>query len=784
MLRLFRRFIGQFFWALLSLMITMSIVFGAIFAYMEFKLPDVSVLNDVHMQVPLRIYSSDHKLIAKYGAKRRAPVRFDQVPKQLVEAILATEDARFYSHPGVDFIGLVRAAIAVISTGRKVEGASTITMQVARNFFLSPKKTYSRKIKEILLAIKIDKTLSKQKILELYLNKVYFGNRAYGVAAAAAVYYGKPLNQLTLPQMAMIAGLPQAPSRNNPLSNPKNALARRNHVLKRMFDVGYINKSTYENAIVTPVTARFHEERVHLKAAYVGEMVRQAVFAMYGERAYDSGLKVYTTISSQLQNDARHALQQGLVAYSNRHGYHRATENLGLPSDQNRVLWEKWLQNRPTMVGLHPAIVLSAQGQQVTALMRDGDTVTIPWAGLSWARPALSGGYVGAAPTQANQIVMPGDPIYITYLENQKRWQLTQIPKAQGAIVVLNPKNGAILALQGGFNFQLTAFNRVLQAERQPGSSFKPFLYSAAFAKGFTLATTVNDAPIMMRDSGENAWWRPENDTQRFYGPTRLRVGLAKSRNLVSIRLLRDIGIAYALDYIERFGFDSQELPHTLSLALGSGVLTPMQLTSGYAVFANGGKHVAPFFIEKIETQNNKVLYEATPQATTQVITPQNAYLITQGLRAVMQTGTAHAATKLNRSDLAGKTGTTNNQVDAWFAGFNSNLLATVWVGFDSSTQSLHEYGSQIALPIWMQFMQAALVNQPEATMPQPADIVTARIDPVTGLLASPGEKGAIFEVFQKEFMPTHYAQNKAMHLNSVAASENDADGSTGDSIF
>jgi len=652
----------------MSVMLIMAVVFGILYFYMEYRLPDVSVLKDVHMQVPLRIYSADGKLMAEYGAKRRAPVTINQVPKQLVEAIIATEDARFYSHPGVDLIGIVRAAIAVISSGHKVQGASTITMQVARNFYLSPKKTYSRKIKEILLAIKIDKELSKQKILELYLNKVYFGNRAYGVSAAAHVYYGKSLDQLTLPEMAMIAGLPQAPSRNNPLNDPANALLRRNHVLKRMLDVGYINKTTYENAIKAPVTTHYHEDRVKLQAPYVAEMVREAVVMMYGARAYDSGLNVYTTISSKLQNDATQALQSGLVAYSVRHG-------------------------------------------------------------------------------------MPANAT----------------PVVQGAMVVLNPENGAILALDGGYDFDLSAFNRVLQAERQPGSSFKPFLYSAALAKGFTLASVINDAPVMIRDSGENAWWRPENDDDQFYGPTRLRVALAESRNLVSIRLLADIGIPYTLDYLKRFGLDPNEMPHALSLALGSGVLTPMQLATGYAVFANGGHQVTPFFIEKIVGENNKILYQADPKLGAQVITPQNAYLMTQAMRSVIQNGTGEGAKVLDRRDLAGKTGTTNNQIDAWFSGFNSNVLATVWVGFDNSQTSLHEYGAQAALPIWIQFMKAALANQPLATMPQPADIVTARIDPKTGLLASGDDKNAIFEVFEKDDMPKQFAHHETNNAEQAS---------------
>lgn len=676
MLPRFRHFIQRFLFTLLILLGILTLISGSLYAYMELALPNVAVLNDAHMQVPLRIYTSDGKLIAEYGGKRRAPVPLDHVPKQLVQAVIATEDSRFYSHPGVDLIGIVRAAIAVISSGRKVQGASTITMQVARNFYLSPKKTYTRKIKEILLAIKIDRELSKDKILELYLNKVYFGNHAYGVSAAAHVYYGKSLDQLTLPEMAMIAGLPQAPSRNNPLNNPKRALERRNHVLKRMLTVGYIDKATYESAIKAPITAQYHEKKVQMNAPYIAEMAREAVVMMYGTRAYDSGLNVYTTISSQLQNDANNALQDGLQAYSQRQG-------------------------------------------------------------------------------------MPKNAT----------------PTVQGAIVVLNPDNGAILALDGGYDFQLSAFNRVLQAERQPGSSFKPFLYSAALAKGYTLASVIDDAPIMVRDSGENAWWRPENDDDQFYGPTRLRVALAESRNLVSIRLLAAIGIPYALDYIQRFGFDPDTLSHSLSLALGSSVVTPMQLATGYAVFANGGYHVAPYFIEKITGENNKIYYEAKTEKLERVITPENAYLMTQAMRAVIQSGTAKAAKVLHRTDLAGKTGTTNNQVDAWFSGFNSHVLATVWVGFDNSEKSLHEYGAQAALPIWIQFMKNALANQPEATMPQPSDIVTARIDPKTGLLAAPGEKNAIFEVFEKDDMP-----QKAVH--HAAANDSGMNNSAAENIF
>lgn len=787
MLRSFRRFIESFLFALMSLFITMLIIFGALYAYMETSLPDVTVLNDVHMQVPLRIYSSDGKLMAEYGAKRRNPIHIDQVPKQLLQAIIATEDARFYSHPGVDLIGLIRAAIAVISSGHKTQGASTITMQVARNFFLTPKKTYSRKIKEILLAIKIDKTLSKQKILELYINKVYFGNRAYGVAAAASVYYGKSLNELTLPQMAMIAGLPQAPSRNNPIGNPVNALARRNHVLERMYRVGDIDKQTYEDAIKAPLTAKYHGEAVNFHAPYIAEMTRQAVVKMYGVRAYDSDLKVYTTISSTLQNEATVAIQNGLLDYSNRHGYQKTKINLGLPSENNREMWLAWLADQPTFDNIQMALVVSDTPDSLTALIADGSTITIPWTGLSWARPALADGYVGPRPTSTTQIASPGDAIYVTYLSDKQHWQLTQAPKAQAAMVVLNPKTGAILALQGGFDFDLSSFNRALQARRQPGSSFKPFIFSAALAKGFTLASTINDAPLVIRDTGENKWWRPENDTLEFYGPTRLRVALAESRNLVSIRLLRDIGLPYTLNYLQRFGFDEKKLPHALSLALGTADLTPMQMATGYTVFANGGYQVTPFFIEKIVQHNHDVLFTANTTPGPQVITPQNAYLMTQAMKEVIKSGTGRAALALKRADLAGKTGTTNDQVDAWFSGFNSHLLATVWVGFDDHEESLHEFGAQAALPIWMAFMKAALVNQPIATMAMPPNIIVEKINPRTGEPAYRGERNAISELFDAQNLPTSMTESTDednIDAKSHAEEENDAAPNAEEAIF
>ncbi len=762
-------------WAILSVLFTALILFIAAYSYMELALPSVDKLKDVHLQVPLKVYGKNAELMAQYGIKRRIPVTLAEIPKPLVEAVVATEDARFYDHPGVDFISLVRAAKAVLSSGRKVQGASTITMQVARNFFLSRKKTYSRKINEILLAIKIDKEFSKDKILELYLNKIYLGNRAYGVAAAAKVYYGKKLRQLTLPEMAMIAGLPQAPSTDNPIANPKDALERRNHVLERMLDNHYIDQATYEKAIKAPITARYHRQTMNLQAPYVAEMVRQAVVDRFGKSVYESGYSVYTTLDANLQNAASSALDKGLEAYDRRHGYRKPEHHFGAYDPALRANWLKQLAEFPTVNGRQPAAVTQVGQQFVTAMLQDGEVVTINWNGLKWARPYIEKRrYPGPSPKSARSIVAQGDVIYVMQ-DSKQSWLLTQLPKVQGAILSLDPEDGAVLALSGGYDYQLSHFNRATQAIRQPGSNFKPFIYSAALAKGFTLASIINDAPVVIEDSGENQLWRPRNDTQRFYGPTSVRTGLVKSRNLVSIRLLQDTGIPFTLDYLRRFGFNPNNMPHALSLALGSAGVTPMQISSGYAVFANGGYKVQPYFISKIVDQNQQVVYQANPlQACNAcltnpqllpdqrpqppakaVITAQNAYLINTALQGVIQQGTGRKALVLKRTDIAGKTGTTNDQVDAWFSGYNHAVQATVWVGFDDSTDSLYEYGSKAALPIWIDYMQQALKDMPEDPLPRPTGLVSVRIDPATGLLARADDSRATFELFRKRYAPT-----------------------------
>jgi len=731
--------------------------------FIELQLPDVEVLKDVHLQVPLRIYSKEGQLIAEYGSYRRNPVHIEQVPKPLVQAILSTEDQRFYSHPGVDFIGLFRAFKVLLGTGQKSQGASTITMQVARNFFLSHKKTYIRKIREILLALKIERSFSKDKILELYLNRVYFGNRAYGVEAAANVYYGKNLDQLSLAEMAMIAGLPQAPSKNNPIVRPQAAVERRNHVLLRMLGVGDINKNQYLQAIHEADSASYHGPLVEVNAPYVGEMIRQYLVQQSGEDVYDHGYSVYTTISGPMQNAAVNALQNGLIEYTERHAYSSSKQNLGEPTSLTQNIWRQKLNQLILPYNLlKPGAVLQTRSEDALILLADGRKLKVP--------------------LTADKNIKAGDVVWLRAVGTS--WQIDSLPQIQGALISIDPQNGAVLALVGGFDFTLSEFNRVTQAQRQPGSVFKPFIYSAALEKGYSLASTINNAPIVMNDTGEDNVWRPRNDDRKFSGITRLREGLIHSLNMVSIRLLEEAGIPYVANFAQRFGFDPQQLPQTLSLALGSGLASPMTIASAYSVFANGGYKITPYYIDKIIDEDQKPLYTANPPTAcadcitrpdadkpanpaAQVLDTQNAYLMTQALQDAIMHGTGQAAKELQRSDLAGKTGTTNNKVDAWFSGFNSRIVTTVWIGYDDLS-STHEYGSEIALSIWIKFMHSALAGMPISTMPQPPGIVTARIDPETGLLAADDQQDAIFEVFRQGTEPRTQAPTNNLAGNKT----------------
>jgi len=776
---------------------------GGAYLYLAPKLPSIESLKDVRLQVPLRVYTRDSKLIAEFGEKRRAPVKIEEVPELMVKAVLAAEDDRYFEHPGVDYQGILRAAFHLVKTGEKGQGGSTITMQVARNFFLSSEKTFLRKLNEIFLALKIERELTKEEILELYLNKIYLGNRAYGVAAAAQVYYGKPIDQLDIAQMAMIAGLPKAPSRYNPIVNPQRAVVRRNYVLGRMHSLGSIDDATYQLTSNAPVSATLHGLTVQLDAPYVAEMVRNEMVERFGNDTYTVGYNVYTTVNARLQQVASGALRGALLAYDRRHGYRGPEGHVTLEEQAEADAWRQALGGYATVGGLVPGLVVATAEQSVAVYVPEVGVVEILWPGLSWARPYIDVNRRGPAPRRAGEVVAAGD---IVRLEDQGegQWRLSQVPQAEGALVSLDPRDGSILALVGGFDYYHSKFNRAVQAERQPGSSFKPFIYSAALEQGFTAASLINDAPVVFEDPGLEAAWRPENYSGKFYGPTRLRLALTKSRNLVSIRLLRSIGVGVALDYAARFGFRTELLPRDLSLALGSGTVAPLELARGYAVFANGGYLIDPYLIDRIEGPDGAVIMRAEPatvcpecelelarpaptegmdsaalppadgdpalpgaelpaasmRLAKRVVEARNAYLMTSMMRDVIRYGTGRRALRLGRKDLAGKTGTTNDQRDAWFSGFNSDIVATAWVGFDK-TQPLgdRETGSRAALPMWNAFMREALKGMVERPLQQPPGLVSVRIDPETGLLAGVDHPKAQFETFRSEFVPKRGAE-------------------------
>ncbi len=772
----------------------------AVYYYLAPTLPEVAQLRDIRLQVPLRVYSRDGRLLAQIGEQRRIPVRFEDIPKHVVDAFIAAEDDRFFTHGGIDTPGLLRAVIVTAATHEARQGGSTITMQLARNMFLTPEKQLRRKLREIFLALRIEHEFTKNEILTLYLNKIFLGQRAYGVGAAAEVYYGKDLRDLTLAEIATIAALPKAPSTLNPITNPDRARQRRSYVLRRMLEKGYIRKAEHDEADAAPIETTEHGPQVEVDAPYVAEMVREQLAPVYGEDLYSAGYKVVTTIDSRLQRSADWSLRATLLEYDRRHGYRGAVAHAqNLPADARQAA--QMLENFPFTGGLVPAIVTAASGKTATALGRDGRTFTLPWdTGLAWARHNGVG-------KQASDVVAPGDVVYVLPAANGSAL-LAQVPQVQGAFVSLDPRDGGISSLVGGFDFYTSKFNRVVQARRQPGSSFKPFIYSGALERGYTPATMILDAPIVMEGSGLESLWRPENDARHFYGPTRLRIALAASRNLVSLRLLRAIGVDYAVDYATRFGFQSTELPHNLTMALGTAQLTPLQMAGGYAVFANGGFRVTPYLIDRVEDGDGKVLMAADPaiaclecsvpiepplpqdpavqaQATPdadapeapagspasapalanpvrppahpapRVISAANAYLMTDLMRDVIRRGTARRALALKRDDIAGKTGTTNEHRDTWFSGFNADIVATAWVGFDQERSlGAGEEGGHTALPMWVYFMGEALAGRPEHRLPQPEGIVSARISPVNGELAKANDPDAVFELFLAGRLP------------------------------
>lgn len=801
------RFVFHLFSVLFTLFFFGVISIAVIYFLLAPKLPDAEELRKVRLQIPMRVYSSEGLMMAEFGEKRRIPAEIESIPPQLVDAFLAAEDDRFFEHPGVDYQGLIRAAYSLAITGEKTQGGSTITMQVARNFFLSREKTYLRKLNEIILALEIEQTLSKQEILALYLNKIYLGSRAYGVGAAAEVYYGKTLDQMTLAEMAMIAGLPKAPSASNPIANPERALQRRNYVLSRMLDVGFINEQEYKAAIAEPVTARYHSRDIEVYAPYVAEMVRTSLIEEYGENLYTDGIKVYTTIKSVHQHAATKALQNALLAYDRRHGYRGAIDKIEFASTPDAEKAEKLLDTFQSVGVLRAALVLAIDDENAEAdvyIRRIGE-ISLPFSAISWAQPKLSTNSLGKKPQKISDVLTKGDVIYLRE-DDEQNWQLAQIPEAEGALVALSPDDGAVTALQGGFDFFYNKFNRALQSKRQPGSGFKPFIYSAALEKGYNTASIINDAPVVFDDVGLENVWRPENYSGQFYGPTRLREALTHSRNLVSIRLMRDIGINYVIDYAKRFGFEPDQLPNNLSLALGSGSAAPIDMATAYAAFANGGYRVEPYIIERIEDADGNIVRKAEPYSVCKtcntplenatieadieqapistsleieskpaerIITPQNAYLMNSMLRDVVRFGTGRQALSLGRNDLAGKTGTTNDQVDAWFNGYNPELVAISWVGFDNPRNlGRFETGGRAALPMWIDFMREALRDVPEQEFVPPVDMVTVRINPETGLLARADSEGGILETFRADEVP---AAGRSQAYGGSSSGEDDS---------
>ena len=784
------RLLKFFGWSIVAVFCGLLLGLSGAYLYLSPGLPSVEALRSIQLQIPLRVYSSDNKLIAEFGEMRRTPIRFADIPPNFINALLSAEDDNFANHYGVDPSSLMRAATQLIKSGHIQSGGSTITMQVAKNFFLTSERSFSRKTTEILLALQIEQQLTKDEILELYVNKIYLGNRAYGIEAAAQVYYGKSIRDVSLAQMAMIAGLPKAPSRFNPLANPARSKERRDWILGRMYKLGKISEADYTAAVNEPLNASYHVPTPEVNAPYIAEMARAEMVGRYGSEAYTEGFRVTTTVPSDLQELANTAVHEGLMTYDQRHGY-RGPESR-LPG-KTREAWATELTKQRTISGLEPAIVTQVDKNGLQVLTRTGQE-HVNWDTMKWARPFLNTNSMGANPKQPSDVAQVGDLIRVQR-QPDNSLKFSQIPQAQGALVSLDPQNGAIRSLVGGFAFEQSNYNRALQAKRQPGSSFKPFVYAAALDSGYTASSLVNDAPIVFVDEYLDKVWRPKNDTNTFLGPIRLREALYKSRNLVSIRLLQAMGVGKTIDYITRFGFNKQDLPPNLSLALGTATLTPMEIATGWSAFANGGYKITPYIIDKIESRNGDTLFVANPpsvpqggaasdgiavptaQAFTVNATPGEApdttptpqapavaerivdgrttYILNSMLEDVIKLGTGRRALALGRPDIAGKTGTTNESKDAWFSGYNADYVTTVWTGFDQpESLGRKEFGGTVALPIWMNYMGAALKGKPPHTQSEPEGILSLRVDPISGRAASPGTPGAYFELFKVEDTP------------------------------
>ncbi|HDM8203963.1 TPA: PBP1A family penicillin-binding protein [Vibrio harveyi] len=830
------------FLTLICIILGVTTIFG-FYQYVKPELPDVATLKDVELQTPMQVFSQDGKLIAQFGEKRRIPVTYDEIPQDLIHALIATEDSRFYEHPGIDPIGITRAAVVVALSGSAKQGASTITQQLARNFFLSNEKKIMRKVKEIFIAIHIEQLLTKQEIMELYVNKIFLGYRSYGFGAAAQVYFGKSLNELTLSEIATLAGMPKAPSTMNPLYSLERATKRRNVVLMRMLDEKYITQAQYDEARAEPIVARYHSAEIELSAPYVAELARSWAVKEYGaDKAYTSGLNIYMTIDSKLQDAANKASINNILAYDERHGYRGAEKVLwkqGEPAwDTEKI--EKHLKKQPTYGQLYPAVVTKVDGKTAQVWVKNNDEQTLAWTGMSWARKFLTDERQGAAPKSAQEILEVGQQVWVREVSTTDKdgntinnWKLSQVPNANTAFVAMNPENGAVLSLVGGFNFVHSKFNRATMSVRQVGSSIKPFIYSAAINKGLTLASLVNDAPINKWDAGSGSAWRPKNSPPTYIGPTRLRIGLAQSKNVMAVRTLREVGLDATREYLTRFGFDINEVPRSETIALGAGSLTPMKVAQGYSVFANGGYYVEPFYIDHVEDSFGEVLFKAnpkvicqhdcpqmeqeapvedkfaaefgeqdiamdeptsdnaleddTPQYAKQVISAQNAFLMREMMYSNIWgggswrdgtgwNGTGWRAQKLERRDIGGKTGTTNDSKDTWYNGYGPGIVAIAWVGFDDHSRTLGrttvnsnlgkgqisgaESGAKTAEPAWIDFMRVALEGTPQKAKNIPEDIVRVRIDRDSGLLTHKVDGSSMFEYFEKGTEPTEYVGN------------------------
>lgn len=787
------------------------------YVYLEPSLPTLVQMHAVKLKVPLRIYTIGGQLMAQIGTEQRTPVRYDQVPPMVREAFLSAEDHRFFHEGGINLLSLLRAAVVDVIEGRKAQGGSTITMEAARNVFLTLNKTYRRKLQESFIAYELDHDFTKQDVFQLYLNVIFFGERAYGVAAAAQTYYGKTLAQLNLPEAATLAGIVQAPSLYNPIVHPHLAADRRSYVLTEMLKQGYITAKQAQAADHAPSDARLHAPRVSVHAPYVASMVRQQMLQQYGPAAETAGYRVYTTIDGRLQSAANRSVQLGLLAYDRRHGWRGPIGRTGLAPRVSAARLRTLIGQYHRIGVLAPAVVTSVAKRSARVYVRDHGFGEIGWSGLSWAGKALPQGQVGPAPRTASDVLSRGDVVYVVWRDPHDVL-LAQVPQAEAAMVALDPDDGAIAALVGGFDYYISKYNRAVDAQRQPGSGFKPFYYSAALKRGYTPASTFMDTPLVVGGPGLESTWRPVNYGDRFGGAVRLRVALAHSINLVSIRVLRALGIQYVSHFVKRFGFNPKTLPQNLTLALGSLETNPLQMARGYAVFANGGYSVKPFLIERILNSADKVIWQAKPriachgcsqpvsladlkpaanerallaeanalrgggaadmpprQLAPRVISADNAYIMTSMMRSVIKIGTGMGALVLHRDDIAGKTGTSNNWKDAWFNGFTPHLVASVWAGFDDDhSLGFGEQGAAVALPIWIGFMRQALKGVPQWRRPEPPGIVHLRISPRTGLLVSDEDPNGIEEIFMANHLPggrgalarrTHPSQGSAQSI-------------------